>query len=105
MSLKNEGLTLQQRTDRLLGRVAGGRYTPLAPKASTSEPPPKPVKEVKMAESKLDAEKISALLDIIEGTRDLPELKVIFDEALRELAEMAHELQEAIDAEKEEKAA
>jgi len=101
MSSKSEDLTLQQRTDRLLGRVAGGPYTPMAPKESISEPQ----KEVKMAESKLDVEKVSDLLNILDGTRDMPELKVIFDEALRELVEMARELREELEAEKEEKAA
>ena len=52
-----------------------------------------------MAESKLDVEKVSDLLNIVDGTRDMPELKVIFDEALRELVEMARELREAAEEE------
>jgi len=100
MSSKSEDLTLQQRTDRLLGRVAGGPYTPPAPKESISEPPKEPPKkEIEMAESKLDVEKVSDLLNIVDGTRDMPELKVIFDEALRELVEMARELREAAEEE------
>jgi len=101
MSSSNEGLTRQRRPGLLWDPEVDGRSTSTVPKESTS----KPQKEVKMAESKLDVEKVSDLLNILDGTRDMPELKVIFDEALRELVEMARELREELEAEKEEKAA
>ena len=108
MSSKDQDLTLQQRTDRLLGRVAGGRYTPLVPKANISEDKmtheeTETEKVQYDTEPNFDAEKVAALLEIVEGTRDYPGLEAIKDDALRALAACAAEVKQKLEDQKEEK--
>ena len=103
MSLKDQDLTLQQRTDRLLAQEAAARSTPTAPKANTNE-------EVIMAEEKekplpkveLDAEKVNELLDVIEKTRDSPGYLDFNRAAQCELDDMKPDIEEQLEARNEE---
>ena len=97
MSSKSEGLTLQERTDRLLGRVAGGPYTPMAPKESTSEPPKKEmemVEEEKVPE--FDVDKVEALLGILADLKDATVFPSIRESAAMQLAAIDRELWEEL---------
>src|SRR5262245_12084642 len=114
MSLKDQGLTLQERTDRILGRVAVERSTTAAPRESISEPPkepPKPEKEVKMAKDEpkvpeFDADKVEQLFGILESLGGSAEYPSIRAAAVMQLKAIDRELWEELypdQAEAEEK--